>query len=103
MNKQLEKSKIIVKTGTIVDASIIDTPLKPKGKNTCEIEIDRGPERTLEEQEYEQRAQVLVKKQHPGVDSEARWIKKAGKTRYGYKKYHVTDTEGSGLLPLRQM
>jgi len=27
------------------------------------------------------------------VDSEARWIKKAGKTRYGYKKHQVTDTE----------
>ncbi len=94
MNKQLEKHKIIVKTGAIVDASIIDTPLKPKGKTTYEIEIDRGQERTLEEQQQELRAQVLVKKQHPGVDSEARWIKKAGKTRYGYKKHHVTDTEG---------
>lgn len=94
MNKQLEKHGIIVKTGAIVDASIIDTPLKPKGKTTYEIETDRGPERTQEEQEYEQQAQELVKKQHPGVDSEARWIKKAGKTRYGYKKHHVTDTEG---------
>jgi IS5 family transposase len=28
------------------------------------------------------------------VGSEARWIKKAGKTRYGYKKHQVTDTEG---------
>ena len=34
MNKQLEKHKIIVKTGAIIDASIIDTPLKPKGKTT---------------------------------------------------------------------
>src|SRR5690606_16776030 len=34
MNKQLEKHKIIVKTGVIVDASVIDTPLKPKGKVT---------------------------------------------------------------------
>jgi len=95
MNKQLEKHKIIVKTGAIVDASIIDTPLKPKGKTTYEIEVDRSEqERTPEEQENEQQAHVLIKKQHPGVDSEARWIKKAGKTRYGYKKHHVTDTEG---------
>jgi len=34
MNKQLEKHEIIVKTGAIVDASIIYTPLKPKGKTT---------------------------------------------------------------------
>nr|WP_116116649.1 IS5 family transposase [Algoriphagus antarcticus] len=101
MNKQLEKHKIIVKTGAIVDASIIDTPLKPKGKTTYEIAVDRSEQdRTPEEQQNEQQAHVLIKKQHPGVDSEARWIKKAGKTRYGYKKHHVTDTEGMviGLL-----
>jgi transposase, IS5 family len=33
LNKQLEKHKIIVKTGAIVDASVIDTPLKTKRKS----------------------------------------------------------------------
>ena len=33
INKQLESNQIIVKTGAIVDASVIETPLKPKGKN----------------------------------------------------------------------
>ena len=101
MNRQLEKHKIIVKTGAIVDAGIIDTPLKPKGKTTYEIETDRAEqERCPVEQENEQQAQALIKKEQPGVDSEARWIKKAGKTRYGYKKHHVTDTAGLviGLL-----
>ncbi|WP_416377817.1 hypothetical protein [Algoriphagus sp. D3-2-R+10] len=92
MNKQLEKHRILVKTGAIVDASIIDNSLKPKGKTTYEIATDRGQESGPEEQEEELQVQMLVKKQHPGVDSEARWIKKAGKTRYGYKKHHVTDT-----------
>lgn len=32
MNKQLEKYKLIVKTGAIVGSSIIDTPLKIKGR-----------------------------------------------------------------------
>ena len=69
--------------------------MKPKGETTYEIAIDRSEqERTPEEQQDEQQTQVLIKKQHPGVDSEARWIKKAGKTRYGYNKHHVTDTEG---------
>jgi len=101
MNKQLEKHKIIVKSGAIVDASIIDSPLKPKGKTTYEIETDRAEhERSPEEQENEQHRHALIKTEQPGVDSEARWIKKAGKTRYGYKKHHVTDTEGLviGLL-----
>lgn len=101
MNKQLEKHKIIVKNGAIVDASIIDTPLKPKGKTTYEIETDRSEEeRAQQELEKEEQVQVLIKKEQPGVDTQARWIKKAGKTRYGYKKHHVTDTEGLviGLL-----
>ncbi|WP_206531845.1 MULTISPECIES: transposase [Sphingobacterium] len=37
---------------------------------------------------------MLIKQEQPGVDAEARWIKKAGKTRYGYKKHYLTDTEG---------
>ncbi len=101
MNKQLEKHKIIVKTGAIVDASIIDSPLKPKGKTTYEIETDRSEEERQEQEiAKEEQVQVLIKKEQPGVDTEARWIKKAGKTRYGYKKHHVTDTEGLviGLL-----
>lgn len=101
MNKQLEKHGIIVKTGAIVDASIIDTPLKPKGKTCYEIATDRSEEeRTAQELEKEEQTQVLAKKKQPGVDTDARWIKKAGKTRYGYKKHHVTDTEGLiiGLL-----
>lgn len=94
VNKQLEKHKIIVKSGAILDASIVDSPLRPKGKATYEIQVDRGPERTVEEKQIEERAQALVKTQHPGVDPEAAWIKKGGKTRYGYKKHYVTDTEG---------
>jgi transposase, IS5 family len=95
LNKQLEKHKIIVKTGAIVDASIIDTPLKPKGKATYELESDRSEqERDEQQKQDEQQAQLMLKKEQPGVDSEARWIKKAGKLRYGYKKHHVTDTEG---------
>ncbi len=101
MNKQLEKHEIIVKSGAIVDASIIDTPLRPRGRATYEIETDRAEnERDPQQLQNEELAQVLIRTQQPGVDSEARWIQKAGKTRYGYKKHHVTDTEGLviGLL-----
>jgi IS5 family transposase len=48
MNKQLEKHKIIVKKGILVDASITDSPLKPKGKATCEIVTDREEEKISE-------------------------------------------------------
>ncbi len=42
MNKQLEKHQILVKSGAIVDASIIDTPLMPKGKTRYEVASDRS-------------------------------------------------------------
>lgn len=84
VNRQLESNNIIVKTGAIVDASVIDTPLKPKGKTTHKVTEDR-----VDEQE------VSIKKDYAdSVDKDASWLKKGGKFRYGYKKHHVTDEEG---------
>jgi len=40
INNQLEANKIIVKTGVIVDASVIDTPLRPKGKTNHKVTKD---------------------------------------------------------------
>jgi IS5 family transposase len=84
INKQLEQHQIIVKTGAIVDASVIDTPLRPKGKATHQVAQDREPEQNEE-----------VKKDYAdSVDKEASWLKKNGKYHYGYKKHYVTDNEG---------
>jgi len=94
MNKQLEKKKILVKGGVIVDASITDSPRKPKGKTEYEIVEDRHQEPKEEEREKEASQFKLIKKTQPGVDSEGRWVKKAGKLRFGYKKHTVTDVNG---------
>jgi IS5 family transposase len=96
LNKQLEKHKIIVKTGAIVDASIIDTPLKPKGRPIYQVLQDREEAPS----EVKMNATTLQKSPCSGVDTQAAWIKKAGQIRYGYKKHIVTDTEGMvlGLL-----
>jgi len=84
LNRQLEAHKIIVKTGAIIDASVIDTPLKPKGKTTHKVTEDRKDEQEVE-----------VKKEYAdSVDKDASWLKKGGKYRFGYKKHHVTDNEG---------
>lgn len=83
INRQLEKHKIIVKTGAIVDASVIDTPLKPKGKVV--YEVSPGSEEV----------KVKVNKVYPeSVDQEASWVKKGGRLRYGYKKHYVSDDQG---------
>jgi len=81
-NAQLEAHNIIIKKGIIVDASVVDTPLKPKGKTNYSVTEDRGEE-------------VQIKKEYSSsVDTEASWIKKRGKLHFGYKKHYVTDEEG---------
>jgi len=84
INRQLEQHKIIVKTGAIVDASVIDTPLKPKGKTTHKVTRDREDgQETETTKEYAQ-----------SVDKDASWLKKRGKYHFGHKKHYVTNNEG---------
>ncbi|PQB08891.1 hypothetical protein BST83_00565 [Polaribacter filamentus] len=83
INKQLDAHNIIVKTGLIIDASVIDTPLRPKGKTNFKVTEDRCAD------------QVEVHKEYPdSVDKEGTWLKKRGKYHFGFKKHHVTDNEG---------
>ncbi len=82
INKQLEEKGILVKKGVLVDASVVDTPLRPKGKTKHKVTKDREDE-------------VVVEKDYPkSVDQEGSWLKKRGKYHFGFKKHHVTDEEG---------
>ncbi len=83
INSQLEVHNIIVKKGVIVDASVIDTPLRPKGKTTHKVTEDRS------EEEVE-----VTKHYADSVDKDGTWLKKRGKYHFGFKKHHVTDQEG---------
>ena len=78
----MEQHKIIVKTGAIVDASVIDTPLRPKGKTNYKVTQDREDEVHIE------------KDFAKSVDHEASWLKKRRKFHYGYKKHYVVNLEG---------
>jgi IS5 family transposase len=83
INAQLEAHNIIAKKGIIVDASVIDTSLRPKGKTNHKVTEDRSEE------------EVRVKKQYAvSVDTDGTWLKKRGKYHFGFKKHHVTDNEG---------
>jgi IS5 family transposase len=83
INTQLESHQIIVKKGLIVDASVIDTPLRPKGKTTHKVTQDRSDE------------EVSVKKEYAdSVDKDGTWLKKRGKYHFGFKKHHITDNQG---------
>jgi len=83
INAQLEAHNIIVKKGIIVDASVVDTPLRPKGKTNHKVTEDRTEE------------EIVVKKEYgESVDKDGTWLKKRGKYHFGFKKHHVTDQEG---------
>ncbi len=96
INKQLKSRGIMLKTGkAMVDASITDSPYSPKGKTEYEIASDRREEeRSEEEKEKEEQTHKLIKIKKPGVDSDARWLKKGNKLHYGYKKQIATDEKG---------
>lgn len=98
INKGLESKGLIVKTGAIVDASITESVRKPKGKTTYKVADDRKEdERSKEDKKAEITQKRLIKITQPGVDSEAAWIKKAGKLHYGYKKHLCTD-DAEGMI-----
>lgn len=85
VNRQLESHHIIVKAGLIVDASVTNTPLKPKGKTVHPIAEDRKEDEV---------AATPIAAQQGKHDTDAAWLKKAGKLHYGYKKHVGTDPEG---------
>jgi len=98
INTQLESRGLIVKTGVIVDATVTDSPRKPKGKTTYALADDRKEEDRSELDTRKEAVQKqLIKITQPGVDTEAAWIKKAGKLHYGYKKHLCTD-EAEGMI-----
>lgn len=83
INDQLTKRDVLVKHGAIVDASVTPTPCKPKGQSSYVLseEPDRPPTKAFQ----------------PGVDQQARWVKKGGKMQYGYKRHYLTDVQ-EGLV-----
>jgi len=99
INRQLVEHKVIIKNGAgIVDATLTDTPRCPKGRTEYEIAEDRKEDQRKDEEiEKEEVKMKLVKKQQPGVDSEARYLKKGKKLHFGYKKQLLTDENGMPL------
>jgi len=86
---------------------LTDTPRCPKGKTEYELAEDRKEDqRSSEECEKEEVKMKLVKKQQPGVDHEARYLKKGKKLHFGYtctayevrgKRHVLTDENGMQL------
>ncbi len=90
INRQLEAQGVIVKEGAIMDASITDSPRRPRGRKKHIVVEDRHEDETAAavEEAY------VVETDKANVDKEARWVKKAGRLRFGYKRHTVTDING---------
>ena len=93
LNDQLEALNIILKTGVIVDASVINTPLKPNRK------IKRAFNKVSSNKAISSKADSNKAGSKPrcdnSVDKEARWLKKNKKYYHGYQKHYVvSDPEG---------
>jgi IS5 family transposase len=84
INGQLTQHGVLVKQGSIVDASVTPTPRKPKGKSSYTLAEGQEPS--------------LDKTLQPGVDQEARWVKKGGQLHYGYKRHYLSDAQAGLVL-----
>ena len=90
INRQLELAGVLVKRGAIVDASITDSPRRPRGRKEYEVVEDRNEESGRDVAENAMVKEIVK----PNVDGEARWVKKMGKLHFGYKRHSVTDENG---------
>lgn len=91
INQQIQALNVTVKVGRHIDASITHSPRKPKTKPAYEVANDR------EDRDDETDAQAnmkVIETSQPGVDTEARWVKKGGKFTFGYKQHTLVDDNG---------
>jgi len=109
-NNQLEKKQLLVRMGTIVDASLTPSLRKPKSeriKNEDEKSLEDTPKtksRATLQPELPPKIQDTKKEEEkpkwketaPG-DAEGKWVKKGKKTIFGYKRHHAVDAF-SGLI-----
>ena len=79
----------MVTTGVIVDASVTDSPRRPRGRKEYDVAEDRH-----EDEGADMANARLVEKPCPGVDTETRWVKKAGKCHFGYKRHTIVNQDG---------
>lgn len=91
INHQIQTYNIMVKRGCHVDASITQSPRKPKTKPCYEVVNDREDR---DDESDAQAAMRVIEVVQPGVDTQARWVKKSGKSMFGNKQHTLVDDNG---------
>ncbi len=100
VNRQLEAAGVIVRTGAILDASILETPRRPHRKPRYVVADDREPNQTPGDRAGEEGYHAMLRAEQPGVDPSARWAIKRG-PRFGYKRHTVPHRAARGGAGLR--
>ncbi len=84
INEQLQSRRLLVRTGTIVDAGLISSPRRPRKI------IDVMPE----DRKEDERAVGSNHNLTYSDDTEASWVRKGNQPHYGYKMHMATDPAG---------
>ena len=95
LNKQFVKHRIArIEEGVCVDATIVDTPFCPHKPKSLVVAGDREDTRSGLEKLDELAYHEELKYTDPGLDHEARWVKKGNEYRFGFKHHVLTDING---------
>ena len=94
INQQLEQHGILVRTGSIVDATLIPSARKPR--KVEEVIADEQDDADDDDENHGQRTSYSVETSYSD-DTEARWTKKGKVYCYGYKGHLAVDT-GHGFI-----
>jgi IS5 family transposase len=100
VNRQIDERKLIVRRGTLIDASLVEAavkcPPKPKAekKRPAEASQETSPTKAAAGTGPARTPSKLVRSP---VDPEAAWTKKNGRRSFGYKA-HVGVDQGSGII-----
>lgn len=98
INNQLLSHKLIIEGGAKVDASLTQSRFSPKGVTSYEVAEDRQEDDRSEAQKQKESDYYQLKKvEQPNADNQARWVKKSGKSIYGYKK-HISTADNGMIL-----
>ena len=89
INQQLEDHDILVRQGVIVDASVTDSPRRPRGKKCYKKVVEDRKEEETDVVETH-----LEEVPASNVDSDGRWLKKRGRIHFGFKQHTAVDQNG---------
>jgi transposase, IS5 family len=90
INRQLQSRGIVIRNGSIVDATLVDSHARPRHQEVVEYE-------PTGDEEVKPAEKKPVLKVEESKDPDARWLKRGKRCIYGYKAHIAVDAE-QGLV-----